>query len=234
MGSPCTIKRNMLSIFLVLDPFSNFHEQNIAALQYFVIRLLRGYAFKIDLLFISGEDYEAYDELGREWTLPEKNENILTARLFSFMYQFTVDYAKSRGRVFSKMKCFNFFSKFQRAMMDHKASQPNEELPLQIWIDILANDVQEHFQDKEVYADFKKKLLTALDEKSETLAERYIDAIKYAVSRGLEPGVTFVNGRVVTDATYMQFNQTAVYEIVTDEQQNVLIGIMDDIITDDK
>jgi len=66
------------------------------------------------------------------------------------------------------------------------------------------------------------------------LAERYIDAIKYAVSRGLEPGVTFVNGRVVTDATYMQFNQTAVYEIVTDEQQNVLIGIMDDIITDDK
>ena len=226
-GCKCTIRRNMLNVLIVMDPFSPDSDKNGGkAMTFFVIRLLRKYSVKIDFLFVSEKDIEDYEKLGVAWDLPGSVDD--PHQVYIDAAELTSSYKKATGFMSNEdaLTRINLLGVFYSNLQTFREEYPEYDTPKELWLQVASKYLASKSSDGKTESDYETILSNEMIASNLEAREQYKRSVKFASDKGIRPGQTFLNGVLVKYNETFSFEKAAERDVM-EEQQLHLIDIMD-------
>lgn len=244
-GAPSTIRRNMYTILAAVDPVFDEDGGNHPGLA-LASQLLQGqYPVRLGVLIVNQDDLDKCSEWIRNEN-PAEDEPCPVSSMFAPESSPDIDLMKSLDastqaayRILAHviqnygMAAPSYISYWTQSLAQYKEKRGDDDLTVYDLIMIhaqLMSGMQVMSMDDAI-----NEAMEVLKEREGTLAESdlpsYGKALRFALSKGIKPGMSFINGRPLP----MGKDEDAaskLRETFMEEQHHILKLIMDGIITD--
>ena len=118
---------------------------------------------------------------------------------------------------------------FYDNLITFQKQMPGFPVTKDLWVEVVSKYLeQKDGNHDEAY--YRKLINNAIIKNKESATKLYIDSVKYAASKGLRPGMTFLNGIPILVNSTSTFEETA-KALITEEQELHLFDIVDSKLT---
>lgn len=220
-GAAPTVRRNLFTMLLVLDPGS---KADVPALNVVEQLMNSKFPLRLGVLLVNGEDL-----LNGSASPPEEwngGERIFHARDTTLIL-------KHIAKEFGGMAAISCLMHMTEYVAQYGAMSVKEYLNLHIQFLGEMRVLQDHSPRIQIQNEIITLLEKGTDEASSKLNEvTYESALQFAVERLIKPGMTFLNGLPFPDSSKMDSFRTGVNDILQYEQRYIMGLVIKGVITD--
>ena len=227
------IRKNLLTFMIVIDPLSG---HDVPALRFALYLMQTNLPVRVGIMMVNDEDIKSYSEFDgdkKDWTGPKlskinkENERVTTG---FFVEMFKTTLANYGGHA-SLSFLFHMIETFE----EMRENNTLKDLDVQV----LLTHYAQYFSS--IYNQNITPILDSLKQNLELnklgYSKNYVRAIKFASSKNLKQGLSFLNGiplpkAAETDKDNKQFFQQRAMEISNEETQHITMLVMSGVLTD--